>query len=312
MIDSAEAIHVHFTAARVLIIVHHMHHHSFTARGAFGAALCAFFCGTLASLTLLPLPAYASTAATVSTPFLYTFNTAGTLPEASPMSTSWSPYWWVNSGAYLIMQDGLGKTVQGALGSLDPWRLLYATTNPLDTDNGYYPQNIFRLVTRSQWTNDTEQMQFKIQHTNLTDTPNRGGYSGVLFFSRYQNGDNLYYAGIRQDGTAVIKKKIGGVYYTMDQEVVWPGTYDKWNNPTLIPQKQWMRLRLVTQNEPDGSVALTLYLDATNAGNYVEVAHATDTNGKYGGTPVIGNAGYAGIRTDYEDVFLNDYELTAI
>ena len=261
---------------------------------------------------LAPALAFASTAASVTSPFLYTFNASGTLPESSPMTESWSPYWWVNSGAYLVMQDGLGKTVQGALPTLDPWRALYATTNPLDTGDGYYPQNIFRLVTRSSWTNDTEQMQFKIQHTNLTNTTNRGGYSGVLFFSRYQDGDNLYYAGIRQDGTAVIKKKIGGVYYTMDQEVVWPGTYDKWTNPTLIPQKQWMDLKLVTETMPDGSVLLTLYLDQTNTGHYAEVAHATDVNGKYGGTPVIANAGYAGIRTDYQDVFFNDFEVTAL
>ena len=155
-------------------------------------------------------------------------------------------------------------------------------------------------------------MQFKIQHTNLTDIPNRDGYSGVLLFSRYQDSDDLYYAGIRQDGTSVIKKKIGGVYYTLDEETVFPGTYDKVTNPTLIPQKQWMRLRLTTVDQPDGSVALNLYLDKSNTGDYQLVAHAIDAKGKYGGTDVVRGPAYMGIRTDYEDVFFNDYKITEL
>jgi len=261
--------------------------------------------------TLKLLRAEAATAAVVTPHFLYTFNTAGTLPEAGSMNESWSPYFWVNSGAYLIMQDGLGKTVQGALPSTDLFRLLYSSSNPLDTGSGYYPQNIFRLVTRSQWTNARQEMQFKIQKTILTDTPNRDGYSGVLFFSRYKDSQNLYYAGIRQDGMAVIKKKMNGTYYTMALERVWPGTYNKWTNPSLIPQKQWMRMRLVTQTETNGSVSLTLYVDKTNTGNYEQVARGIDNAGKYGGS-VISGAGYAGIRTDYEDVFFNDYRLTEL
>jgi hypothetical protein len=264
-------------------------------------------------LILIPFhPTVAGVAATVSSPFLYTFNTSGTLAEASSMSRSSSPYFWLNSGAYLPMQDGLGKTVQGALPAADPWRLLYATNNPLDTGNGYYPQNVFRLVTRSQWTNAVQEIQFKIQHTNLTDTPNRDGYSGVLFFSRYRDGDTLYYAGIRMDGMAVIKKKVGGTYYTLALTRVFPGTYDRQKMPTLLPQKQWMRMRLVTQDAPDGSVSLTLYLDKSNTGQYVEAARATDAAGRYGGTSVIGGPGYAGIRTDYQDIFFNDYKLTAL
>jgi len=228
------------------------------------------------------------------------------------MSESSSPYFWVNSGAYLPIQDGLGKTVQGALPANDPWRLLYAANNPLDTGNGYYPQNIFRLLTRSTWTDDVQEIQFKIQHTNLTNTPNRDGYSGILFFSRYRDSDTLYYAGIRMDGKAVIKKKYRGTYYTMDLKTVFPGTYDKVKTPTLLPQKQWMRMRLSTQGVQDGSVVLTLYLDRNNDGQYVEIARAVDTDGSYSGTPPITGPGYAGIRTDYQDIFFNDYKLMAL
>lgn len=262
--------------------------------------------------TVVPLSAEASAARAVSSPFVYTFNAPGTLAEAGSMGESSSPYFWVNSGAYLIIQDGLGKTVQGKLSTSNFWRTLYGSSNPLDTGNGYYPQNLFRLVTRSSWTNTSQEMQFKIQHTNLTDTSNRDGYSGVLFFSRYRDNDNLYYAGIRQDGTSVIKKKIGGTYYTMDQRQVFSGSYDKWSNPSLIPQKQWMRMRLVTQSQADGSVSLTLYLDKNDTGSFVEIGHAVDKNGAYGGSPVVNGPAYAGIRTDYEDVFFNDYRLTEL
>lgn len=279
--------------------------------------LCLIFTPALiainpAGLALELARAYASTAAPVGPSFYYTFNVDGRLPEAGSMSETWSPYWWVNSGAYLILKGGAGETVQGALPASDYWRVLYSQTNPLDTGNGYYPQNIFRLVTRSSWGNNAQEMRFNIQKTNLTDTPNRDGYSGVLFFSRYQDEDTLYYAGVRQDGTAVIKKKYHGTYYTLAEAPVWPGTYDKWSNPTLIPQQKWMRMKLVTQDEPDGSVALTLYLDQTDTGAYQEVAHAVDTNGGVGGTPVISGEGYAGIRTDYEDVLFDNYRLTAL
>ena len=262
---------------------------------------------------LIPFhPTLANTPAVVSSPFLYTFNSAGVLKESGSMNESSSPYFWLNSGAYLLAQNGLGKTVQGALPATDPWRLLYAANNPLDTGNGYYPQNIFRLVTKNSWTNYVEEMQFKIQHTNLTNTPNRDGYSGVLFFSRYRDSDTLYYAGIRMDGMAVIKKKVGGTYYTMASAKVFPGTYNKQSMPSLLPQRQWMRMRLVTEDMLDGSVSLVLYLDKHNTGAYVEVARATDRNGLHNNTPVIGGPGYAGMRTDYQDVFFNDFKLTAL
>ena len=249
--------------------------------------------------------------ATTSATLLYTFNSAGVLQETGSMSGSSSHYFWVNSGAKLLMQDGLGKTVQGALPTDDSWRVLYGHTNPLDTGNGYYPQNVFRLVTRSVWSNVTQEMQFKIQHTNLTPTPNRDGYSGIFFFSRYHDGDNLYYAGMRMDGAAVIKKKVGGVYYTLDLEPVFPGTYDRVASPNLLTLKQWMRMRLVTEDQTDG-VSLRLYLDATNTGVYTLVAHALDRDGLYGGTPVNSGPAYAGVRTDYMDAFFNDYRLSQI
>ena len=37
----------------------------------------------------------------------------------------------------------------------------------------------------------------------------------MLLFNRYQDGQTLYYGGVRVDGAAVIKKKLAGVYTTL-------------------------------------------------------------------------------------------------
>jgi hypothetical protein len=50
--------------------------------------------------------------------------------------------------------------------------------------------------------------------------------NGVLLFNHYLDGDNLYYVGIRVDGSAIVKKKKDGVYYTMESKRVFPGKYD--------------------------------------------------------------------------------------
>src|SRR3989344_6468725 len=110
----------------------------------------------------------AISAKNVTSPYLFNFNTNGSLPESGASNTSWSPYWWVNSGAYLKMVDGKGSTVLGSLPVSDPWRVLYAANNPTDTDNGYHPQNIFRLLSRSKWGDARQEAYFVIDRDNLS------------------------------------------------------------------------------------------------------------------------------------------------
>lgn len=275
-------------------------------------------------------PIFVSSAVAASSQ-LYTFNVDGILQEASSISQSSSQYFWVNSGAKLIIKDGIGMTIQGALPSNDKWRLLYAKSNPLDTGDGYYPQNIFRLITRNTWKNIGQEVAFKITKTNLTNTPNRAGYSGVLLMSRYQDdGQTMYYGGIRQDGTAIIKKKIrtgtsgSGTYYTIASGVNGAQNnaifsngklYDKYSNPNLIPENKWMKLKLEVKDmidssgRPNGKVSLALYIDKLNNGTWTLIANGEDSSGKYGGSPIISNAGYAGVRTDYMDVQFDNYRL---
>ncbi|MEK7063844.1 MAG: hypothetical protein AAB955_04120 [Patescibacteria group bacterium] len=253
----------------------------------------------LLSSIFLPVSATAATG-----DYLYNFNSAGVLREAGSSLESTSPYWWLNSGAYLVIQDGVGKTVQGKLASADPFRVLYNRTNPLDTENGYYPQNLFRLVSKRTWSNAETSVTFKVNRHTMTDTPNRDGYSGVLLFARYKDGNNLYYAGIRDDGLAVIKKKVGGTYTTLAGGQVFSGTYNRNTDSSLIPSNQWMRLALETVDQADGSVKIVLKLDKENDGTYQTVATATDKS-----NPVKG-VGSSGIRTDYLDAEFDNFRVS--
>lgn len=264
------------------------------------------------SVTLPVSVAEASTAKAVTSPYLYNFNSSGTLAEASDFSASWSPYWWVNSGGYMLLSGGRGGTVQGALSATDPWRVLYSINNPTDTDNGYHPQNIFRLVTRTKWGNAREEAYFVIKKDNLSSSPNRNQSNGLLLFNRYQDGANLYYTGVRVDGSAVIKKKINGTYYTMAEiRGVFPGTYNSNSNPDLLPKNKWIGLRSEVLNMPDGKVEIRLYTDLGWTGKWNLVASAVDDGKSYGGAAFT-EEGYGGIRTDFMDVQFENFRFQNI
>jgi len=126
--------------------------------------------------------------------------------------------------------------------------------------------------------------------------------------SRYQNSNNLYYATLRVDGYAVIKKKINGNYYTLVSKKVFPGTYDRILNPNLLPKDTWLGLRSEIKNN-NGGVTIKLYLDNGMTNNFVLLTQATDTG--IGGSPIT-NQGFAGIRTDFMDVYFENYKLINI
>ncbi len=274
-------------------------YYSLTIGAAIFLALIMFFTRTI--------PLYAVEARVVPSDFRFNFNTPGVLIEAGSMDTSSSPYFWVNSGAKLILNaQGAGSTVIGNLPTSDPFRILYAANNPEDTDNGYHPQNIFRLLTRSTWQNSGQEVTFRIKAQNLSNSSNRQGHNGVLLMSRYANSANLYYAGIRNDGQAIIKKKINGAYYTLAGAQIF-GTasqYNRSSNPSLLPLNTWMRLKTEVTNQADGSVKINLFLDRENTGHYTSILSTTDNN--VGGT-ALRAAGYGGIRTDFMDVEFENY-----
>ena len=262
-------------------------------------SLFALLLGQLESLQAGP-------AAPVGSTFNYTFDSPGTVVEAGRMSDSVSPYWWLSSGAYLHVGSGVGSTIQGTLPSNDYWRRYYAQTSATDTDNGYRPQNLFRLVTRSRWQNFRQQIYFRIRRDNLSASPNRNASNGLLLMSRYLDQNNLYYAGIRVDGAAVIKKKYLGKYYTMAYARMFTGAlYDRTSNPSLLPKDLWLGVRAELRNNPDGTVRITLYIDP-GPGGWVLVFDVLDNGVAFGG-PAITSSGYGGVRTDFMDVELENY-----
>ncbi len=282
------------------------------------AAACAiaFVCCIGAMLRLISQSRHQLTLPARPETLAYTFNEPGILQESGSMQESTSPYWWLNSGGELIIKNGIGKTMQGEVSTFDPWRLRYAITNSRDTDQGAHPQNLFRLVSKSQWNDVSETVHFYIVADNASRSPYRNQSNGLLLMSRYTgDGQTLYYSGIRVDGTAVIKKKYHGVYYTLAQKKIFAGTYSRdsvASSSNLLPHGVWIGLRATTITQTDGSVQITLYMQQSD-GSWKELLQAHDSGGAaVGGTLPITEAQYAGIRTDFMDVRFADIELHAL
>jgi hypothetical protein len=239
------------------------------------------------------------------------FATTYSLQEASSAKLSTNPNWWLSSGGLFYSKSGIAQTIQGMLASGSKWQVAYQKSNPIDTDGGTHPQNIFRLVARAKYAQESQQAFFRIDADNLSSSPNRNQSNGLFFFNRYQDADNLYYTGIRVDGFAVIKKKYHGTYYTMAEKQIFSGTYDHDSSPNLLPHHVWIGLRSQVTTNQDGSVNISLWSDLGQSGNWQLVDTATDNGLTYGG-PAILQLGYGGIRTDFMDVSFRQYLLSQI
>lgn len=232
------------------------------------------------------------------------------LNESSERAKSASPDWWLNSGGIMNIGSQEFSTNIGPLEKDFYWRKLYAKTNPKDTDEGYSPQNIFRLVTKDKWKNFSQSVYFKIENINLSQSKNRNESNGILLFNRYQDGDNLYYTGIRVDGGAVIKKKIKDKYYTLKEKKIFTGNddYDKEKNPNLIPSDSWIGIKSEVKNIDNDTVDIKLYIDREQKGQWQLVLESKDSTDKKGAAPFL-QEGYAGIRTDFMDVRFRSYSI---
>lgn len=250
---------------------------------------------------------------TPTTVFTELFDTNFSLEETGSMSESSSANWWLNSGAYFHSENGAGRTVVGELGALNAWRVAYSAANPIDTDNGYHPQNIFRLVSKKQWQNQDTQVYAQIKKDNLSTSTNRNQSNGILLMTRYVDSNNLYYVGVRVDGTSIIKKKIGGVYYTLSQKPLpgVTGVYNVATNPNLLPHGTWIGVRVVVVNTSAGAVSIKQYIDIGKTGNWTLVADVTDSGSQYGSAPITG-VGSIGLRTDFMDVLFDDLKVSTL
>jgi hypothetical protein len=253
----------------------------------------------------------AAVTATVPSPFTYKFSIDGTLNETGSLNESSSPYWWLNSGGQMPLKGGVGMTMQGDALSNNKWRIAYSKANPLDTDGGLHPQNLFRLFSRSLWKDVRQETTFKVLKDNLSLSPNRNASNALLLMMRYQDSDNLYYAGVRVDGSAVIKKKLSGKYSTLKiTPNIFEGKYNIETKESLIPKDVSLGLRSEIKNTPDGKVAIKLFLDVGGSGNWKLVAEAVDDGKTYG--KIIDTESSVGIRTDFMDVSFDNYKIEKI
>ena len=226
------------------------------------------------------------------------------IEEASFMNESKNETWWVNSGGGVRFENETGRTLQGERLLFNKERIKYFHQNPLETDGGEHPQNIFRLIRREKAFNVDQAVYVKIKKIHLSKDEHRNESNGVLLFSRYADGDNLYYAGIRVDGTAVVKRKKGGEYVTLDQVSIINSTYDRYLNSNLLPLNQWIGIKTSVRNR-GGGVGISVFIDLNNTGKWRRVIEVIDRNESR-----INQEGYSGLRTDFMDVEFRDYNFT--
>ncbi len=240
--------------------------------------------------------------------FVETFSKDFILEETGSILESQNDNWWVNSGAFLYSEHGIGRTIFGALDKNNKWRLDYKNYNADETDNGYHPQNIFRLITKSKWKNFTQSAYFRMKKYHLSSSKHRFESNGILLFNRYLDGNNLYYTGLRVDGAAVIKKKYKGKYYLMGYKKILKGKYDRQKNPNLIPTNQWIGIKSKVATISNNKTEIKLAIDIKGNGNWQEILRVIDDGKKFGG-PTISQNGHAGIRTDFMDVQFDNYKI---
>lgn len=229
------------------------------------------------------------------------------LEERGDPDDSQSINWWVNSGAFLYIESGVGKTLFGELEKGTKWQKKYKNYNASETDNGHHPQNIFRLITKSEWKDFTQTAYYKINKYILSNDKHRSASNGILLFHRYQDGDNLYYAGLRVDGAVVIKKKYGGEYSQLGYKKIFKGEYDKYKKPNLLPINTWLGIKTETKSLSENSISLKVFIKKSDDGDWEKVLEVVDEN--IGRNKIINKKGFAGIRTDFMDVEFDDYEI---
>lgn len=238
------------------------------------------------------------------------FEVAQVVSETNTPEKSLNQNWWVSSGAQVIFEDGVGRTIRGTIPESSSWRSAYARTAPVDTEGGYRPQNIFRMLTQRMWQEYTQQLYFKINAISTSSSSRRTAWNGVFLFNRLQDQDNLYYTGLRVDGHAVIKKKINGTYFTLAYVPVFEGAYHKTKTPSLIPLDTWIGMKAEVYDVSSTTASLALYMDIGRTGRWQLVASAQDNGTQYGGQAFL-SAGRGGVRTDFMDVAFDEYSLTA-
>lgn len=111
-------------------------------------------------------------------------------------------------------------------------------------------------------------------------------WAGMHLFARYRTSDDLYVGSIRHDGKATIKRKWNGTYTTLAWTYL-PASY--LDESDILKTDQWYRLRFSAIGNQ-----LELSLDGTSL--------LSTTSGTF-------SWGTTGMRTDYADIYLDDWKL---
>ncbi len=237
--------------------------------------------------------------------FTEDFETPLVVQENWPMRKSGHPDWWVSSGGIMYFENGVGRTITNNLPSDNPWVARFNSSNPIDTNNGTRPQNIFRVVLKNTAKNFTQSSYYRITKYDVNQSSNRNASNGILLFNRYKDENTLYYTGVRVDGQVVVKKKLAGLYSTLAIKKVIEGQYDIQNNPNLIPLNEWIGIKSDVVTDDNGLVHIKVYTDIGRTGKWTLQLDALDDGVTFGKT--ISKAGYGGIRTDFMDVEFDNY-----
>lgn len=197
-----------------------------------------------------------------------------------------SPKWHMTSGS-LFASGNAGWTGVPDRG-----------VTPNATSSNANNSSVFRLITRRADFYNTD-VAFDLFNMGMTSFPTLPAVAtdGVHVQTRYVSQYYLYVVSInRRDNTAVIKKKVpggpsnGGTYYNIS-------AYRSF----AIPYNQRQSVRVITEDNADGSVSIQAYI------NGVLVVGGVDT-GAVGGAP-IRRAGKIGLRGDNTEFKVDDFTI---
>ena len=141
--------------------------------------------------------------------------------------------------------------------------------------HGYTNDDVFRVVTRRSDFSDVLVSAY-MQKRNLAVNP----WEGLQLFIRYQDPDNLYVAGLRNDNSIHLKKKIKGKYVTLATAPINSNMINTWYKMTIVADSD--RLRVFVGDK-----------------KYIDVRDASLT------------AGRVGIRTDNIEAYFDNFQVSS-
>jgi hypothetical protein len=207
--------------------------------------------------------------------------------STNPQATL-SPIWQMTSGSF-FSQNGTGWT-----GVPDGCSSSSTYSTPCTASD------VFRLNTAERdFGNVTVSMDLLNNYLTSSSRTPAVAWDGVHIWLHYQSEYNLYYASFnRRDGQIVIKKKCaggtenGGTYYELGQGAV---------SGYPIPFGAWQPVAAQIQDNPGGSVTITMYRSGT------KLLSATDTG--VGCAPITA-PGSVGVRGDNDNFNFDNVRVT--